>query len=431
MDHREALKHLRALTNYEVLPRAGRIEGLSLDNMRAVMAALANPQDLFPVIHVTGTNGKGSTVAMIGSLLAAMGLRVGTYTSPHLQSINERIRVGGESISDADLAAVITGVAAAAESAEGSSLTWFETMTAAAFAGFANEAVDVVVLEVGMLGRFDATNVAHAQIAVVTNVELDHSDGLGDWRRAIALEKAGIIEADSVLVLGETDPDVAMVFRDECPASVLERGIDFDVIGSDLAVGGRVVDLRTSRGRYADLFLALHGRHQSENAVLALTAVEEFFDHSLPDDVVSEAFGSVVAPGRMEIVGRSPLVVLDVAHNPAGAESLAEAVESTFGDNPRIIVIGLLDGRDPRAVCEALSVADADLVITCSAPSRRGLPAHEIAKAARLAGAVVEIVADVGDAVDRALALAGPETMVLVVGSHMVVGEARTHLTIN
>jgi len=431
VDHREALDHLHALTNYEVIPRAGRIEGLSLDNMRSVMALLADPQDSFPVIHVTGTNGKGSTVAMIGSLLGAMGLRVGTYTSPHLQSINERIRVGGESISDEDLAAAITGVAAAAESTEGTHLTWFETMTAAAFAGFANEAVDVAVLEVGMLGRFDATNVAHGKIAVVTNVELDHTDGLGDWRRAIAQEKAGIIEPGSVLVLGETDPDVAVVFKDEGPASILERGIDFDVIDSDLAVGGRMVDLWTSRGRYAEVFLALHGRHQSENAVLAVTAVEEFFDDLLPDDVVSEAFESVAAPGRMEIVGRSPLVVLDVAHNPAGAESLAEAVDETFGDSRRIIVVGLLDGRDPRAVCEALAVADADLVIACSARSRRGLPAHEIAEAARSAGAAVEVVVNVDEAVDRALALAGPEMMVLVVGSHTVVGEARTHLTTN
>jgi len=431
MDHREALDHLHDLVNHEVIPRAGLIEGLSLDAMKAVMTALADPQDSFPVIHVTGTNGKGSTVRMIESILATMGLRVGSYTSPHLQSINERIRVGGESVADEDLAAGITGVAAAVDAMAGPNLSWFETMTAAAFTHFANEAVDVALLEVGMLGRFDATNVAHARISVVTNVGFDHTDGVGDWRSDIAREKAGIVEPGSTLVLGETDPDLAAIFCDESPAVVLERGIDFALLDDSLAVGGRLMDLRTPRARYEEVFVGLHGRHQCDNAALAVTTVEEFFDHQLPPDVVAEALATVSVPGRMEIVGRSPLVMLDVAHNPPGAEALSLAVEGAFGDSRRIIVLGLLDGRDAETISEALCVADADLVIACSAPSRRGLPARLVADGVRSAGGSAEVIEPVGDAVDRALSLAGSQDMVLVVGSHTVVGEARGHLGVN
>ncbi len=429
MDHREALEHLHALTNYEVLPRAGRIEGLSLDNMRSVMAALADPQDTFPIIHVTGTNGKGSTVRIIEALLTKMGLRVGTYTSPHLESINERIRVGGESISDDDLAVAVTEVAAASD--DESRLTWFETMTAAAFVHLAGEAVDVAVVEVGMLGRFDATNVGHAQIAVVTNVALDHTDGVGDWQSAIAREKAGIIEPDSTLVLGEVGPDLVVLFSAEHPRVVSERGLDFDLIDDSLAVGGRVIEVRTTRGRYSELFVALHGPHQAENAAIALAATEEFFGTVLPDDVVSESFESVSAPGRMEVIGRNPLVMLDVAHNPPGAEALGIALDGAFGDMKRFIVLGLLDGRDPRAICEALGVADAELVVACSAPSRRGLSAEVVAQAVAEAGGSAVIEHDVNDAVDRALAMADAEDMILVVGSHTVVGQARSLLKHN
>jgi len=428
LDYREALEHLHALTNYEVIPRAGRIDGLSLAPMQEAMAALADPQNCYPVIHVTGTNGKGSTSMMIEALLMAMGLRVGTYTSPHLESINERIRVGGQPIDDLDLATAITSVASAAGSLDGPGLSWFETMTAAALSHFANEAVDVVVLEVGMLGRFDATNVAHAQIAVVTNVGLDHTDGSGDWRSDIAREKAGIIESNSILVLGETDPDVVSIFERETSASTIERGLDFSVVGDTLAVAGRQIDVRTPRGRYPEVFLSLHGHHQVENASTALVAVEEFFDSEIPADVVAEAFGSVSAPGRMEVVGRTPLVMLDVAHNPPGAEVLASALDDTFGEARRIIVLGLLDGRDPRALCEALDVADAEMVVACTAPSRRALPAADLARAAEESGGTAEIVESVADAVDRALSMASPEDMVLIVGSHTVVGAARSHL---
>ena len=395
------------------------------------MATLANPQDAYPVIHVTGTNGKGSTVRMIEALLTNMGLRVGTYTSPHLESINERIAVGGSPISDEDLAAAITEVAAASEIDDGSRLTWFETMTAAAFVHLAGEAVDVAVVEVGMLGRFDATNVAHAQIAVVTNVGLDHTDGAGDWRSAIAREKAGIIEPESILVLGEMNPDLVTDFRQERPRSVLERGLDFDVIDDSLAVGGRLLEVRTARAHYSELFVALHGPHQADNAAIALAATEEFFDSELPADVVSESFASVAVPARMEIIGSRPLVMLDVAHNPPGAEALGSALAGAFGEMKRVVVLGMLDGRDPRAICEALGVSEAKLVVACSAPSRRGLPAEVVAQAVVDTGGSVEVVAEVDEAIDRAFAVADPDDMILVVGSHTVVGQARRLLKEN
>ncbi len=426
MEYTEALDHLESLINYEVTPRAGKIKGLSLDRMRELMAVMGDPQTVYPAIHVTGTNGKGSTVRMIEALVSTMGLRVGTYSSPHLESPTERIRVAGASISDEDFGAVIGDVARTAEAHGFESLTWFETVTAAAFRHFANEAVDMAVVEVGMLGRFDATNVVDAVVSVVTNVGLDHTDGVGEWRRSIAAEKAGITRSGVPLVLGEADPDLRAEFEADGAAPVLVRDADFGVVSDQLAVGGRLLDLRTARGLREEVFLRLHGGHQSENAVLALSAVEEFFDTAIPDDVVTEAFDTVEAPGRLEVVGRSPLVLLDTAHNVPGAEALAHSLAHDFGEgHRRFLVIGMQDGRDPVAVCRALRVAEADLVVTCTAPTARGIASSGLAAAVAEAGGSAEAVSDVGEALDRVLALAGEDDMIVVVGSVTVVGDAR------
>ncbi|MFQ5556773.1 MAG: bifunctional folylpolyglutamate synthase/dihydrofolate synthase [Acidimicrobiales bacterium] len=424
MDLREALDHLESLINHEALPRAGRIEGLSIDRMRELVAAMGDPHTDYPCVHVTGTNGKGSTVRMASALLHTMGLKVGTYTSPHLVDVRERIRVDGRPIDEHDFAASIGQVASVADSV-GGAFTWFETMTAAAFHHFANEAIDVGVVEVGMLGRYDATNAIDGRVSVVTNVGRDHTDGAGDWRRAIAEEKAGIISPGSALVLGDADPASREVFLAEGPLATFELGRDFGVASDRLAVGGRLVDLYAPLSRHDEVFLSLHGAHQAVNSAVALAAAESFLGTAIPGDVVEEAYGSVTMPGRFEMVGHAPMVVLDGAHNPDGARAAAATLRDDFAaSGRRYLVVGMQDGRDPVAILEALEASTAELVLACTAPTARGVPAAEVASAARRIGAVVEEVPGVGDALDRALALAADTDVVGVFGSFTVVGAA-------
>lgn len=428
MDFDEAVDHLESLINHEARPRAGRVAGLSLAPMRKLAAAMGDPQTAYPVIHVTGTNGKGSTVRMTAALLQAMGLRVGAYTSPHLVDVTERICVESAPIGAEDFGAAVGAVARFAEHL-GMKATWFETVTTAALRHFADEAVDAAVVEVGMLGRFDATNVVDGLVAAVTNVGFDHTDGADDWRHRIAGEKAGIIKPGSTVVLGETDPGLAEVFAAESADAVVSRDRDFGVSADRLAVGGRLVDLYTPRSRYDSVMLSLHGRHQADNAAVALTAAESFFGAALPDEAVAEALTGVRVPGRFEIAARHPLLVLDGAHNPDGAKAAAATLAEDFAPaGRRFVVVGMQDGRDPRAVLEALDVAGAELVVACTAPTSRGIPAAEVAAAAGSLGADCEAVADVGAAIDRARSLAGETDVICVVGSFTVVGAAKEAL---
>ncbi len=255
--------------------------------------------------------------------------------------------------------------------------SWFEIMTAAAFRWFADIAVDVMVLEVGLLGRWDATNVADAQVAVVTNVGIDHTEYAGPTRAHIAAEKAGIVKPGATLVLGETDPDLAAIFRKEHPAVTWERDIDFAVLENQLALGGRLLDLRTPYGTYDEVFLSLHGRHQGDNAVVALTAVESFFDAALDQEVVREAFIDVTVPGRFEVLGHQPLVIIDGAHNPAGADVCASVMAEDFAPvGDEILVTGFLRGRDPADMLTALRADDAALVVCCTRAVASGHSRH-------------------------------------------------------
>lgn len=424
MRYQEALDHLDSLIDHEVLPRAGAIAGLSLAPMQRLMEAMGDPQHSCPVMHVTGTNGKGSTVAIAESLLAAMGLRVGAYTSPHLLRVNERIRIAGSVIGDEAFAAEIDSVAGVAAGGLEPSPTWFETLTAAALSAFAHEGVDVAVVEVGMLGRYDATNVVRGDPAVITNIGLDHSLGGPGWEREVATEKAGIVDAGSTLVLGEDNPGLAGVFEAQDPARMLTRGSDFDLVGNQLAVGGRLVGLRTPRARYEDVFLAAHGAHQGSNALTAAVAVEEFFGAALPADVIDEAFAAIELPGRLEVVARSPLVLLDSAHNVPAAAALAESLDD-FGAGRRFLIVGMQDGRDPAAVFAALDAPSQHLILTTRAPTARGLSAEDLARAASAAGGYAEPVGDVEAALDRALAEAEDNDVIAVTGSNTVVGAIR------
>lgn len=421
MDYAAALAYLDDHASYDV---TGRIASPSLEPITRLAATMGDPHLAAPVIHVTGTNGKGSTVQMITRLLMAQGLTVGTYTSPHLERVNERICRDGEPISDEEFAEQIAAVAAL-EGITGVRPSYFEAVTAAAFRWFADVAVDVAVIEVGLLGRWDATNIVRSQVAVVTNIGLDHTEFAGPTLLDIAREKAGIVKSDSALVLGETSPELFEVFRDSGPASMLVRDIDFETVDNTLAVGGRLLDLRTPTTLYRDVYLPLHGAHQGDNAALALAAVETFFAAPLSDEVVREGLGAVSAPGRYEVVGVQPLVIIDGAHNPAGADTCAQVFFDDFHpDGRRHLVVGTL--RDPGAMLAALRADEFDVVVACTAPTPRGVPAVQVAKAARELGCGEVLVADtVAEACRLTLERCDADDAVLVTGSLFVAGGAR------
>ncbi|MBI4883685.1 MAG: bifunctional folylpolyglutamate synthase/dihydrofolate synthase [Actinobacteria bacterium] len=426
MSYADALAYLDAHSNYDL---TGRITSPTLDRMQVLMNAMGDPQLAYPVIHITGTNGKGSTTQMITRLLLAHGLAVGTYSSPHLERLNERITRNCEPIDDDEFAEQVAAVADL-EAITGVRPSYFEAVTAAAFRWFADIAVDVAVVEVGLLGRWDATNVCQSQVAVVTNIAVDHTEYAGPTTRHIATEKSGIVKPGSAVVIGETEPSLAAIFAEAGGATNFWRGEDFDVLENQLAIGGRLVVLRTPTTVYPDVFVPLHGRHQGDNAVVALTAVEAFFAAPVPGDLVIEGFAEVVMPGRFEVMGHQPLAIIDGAHNPAGADVCASVFFDDFDPSGRrILLVGFLLGRDPREMLAALRADEFDVVITCTAPSSRGMPATEISSAARALGCdeVLEIES-LERAIDRALSIAGRDDAVLITGSLYVIGGARPYL---
>lgn len=403
-----------------------------LGAMRRLVDVLGQPQAVAPVIHVTGTNGKTSTARCISSLLAAKGLRAGTFTSPHLESINERIATDAEPISDEGLVAVLSEIAAV-EPLLGDDLrlSWFEILAAAAMLWFADRPVDITVLEVGMGGRWDATNVADAGVAVITNVGMDHVEFLGPTREDIAGEKAGVVKPGATLVLGERDPGLRPIFESQDPAEIWLAGVEYGCTRNDPAVGGRVLDIHTPGATYDGVWLDLHGGYQGENFAAALAACEAFFGGPLDDRLVREAAGTVRSPGRLEIVGRQPLVVLDGAKNLEGAHRAAEAVAEEFGSAAsEILVVGMLRGKDPAEMLEALGARRARLVVACPAPSPRTQPASVVAEAARALGIQAVEAESVAEALDAAFAAAGADDLVLVTGSLYVVGAARAALAV-
>ena len=426
MRHDEALAYLDEHASYE---RTGRVESPSTDKIERILGAMGDPHLDYRVVHITGTNGKGSTSQIVTRLLMAHGLRVGTYSSPHLEDVRERIQVDCEPVSEEEFAANIAAVADA-EVMAGVRPSYFEIVTAAAFRHFSDVAVDVAVVEVGMLGRWDATNVVRPDVSVITNIALDHTEFAGPTHADIAREKAGIIKQGSVAVIGETRDDLVSIFAAEPHDSMLVRGTDFDVVDNELALGGRQIHVRTARGDYPGVFLALHGAHQGLNASAAIVAAEEFFASALDPEVVAEACAAVSMPGRFEVVGHQPLVILDGAHNPAGADVCATVFFDDF-DPPgrRLLVVGTLAGRDVEETLAALRADEFDVVLCATAPSPRARSAAEVAAAARALGCgdVVE-VATVEQACDRALRDATSDDAILVAGSLYVVGAARPHL---
>src|SRR6478609_8711562 len=331
----------------------------SLGRIAALTELLGDPQRAYPVIHVTGTNGKGSTAAMIEALLRANGLRTGRFSSPHVTSVTERIAINGQPLSESRFDDVYREIApyidlVDAQQIDGVAMTFFEIITAMAYAAFADAPVDVAVIEVGLGGTWDATNVADGTVAVVTPIDLDHTHLLGDTLAAIAAEKAGIIKPGAHAVLAGQPVEAAQVLLERCTevgALVHLEGVDFGLIDRQLAVGGQLLRLNGAEGPVDDVFLPLHGAHQAANAAVALAAVETFLGmKALGADTVRDGFAQVQFPGRLELVRRSPSVILDAAHNPHGARATAQAVEEAFSFNPLIGVIAVMADKDAEGL---------------------------------------------------------------------------------
>jgi dihydrofolate synthase / folylpolyglutamate synthase len=399
----------------------------TLDRIEALVDLLGSPQESYAEIHLTGTNGKTSVARMTSALLEASGLSVGTYTSPHLEEVNERIVWNGEPVDDATLAQLLSRIADIEEHLPARP-SYFEILTAAALEWFSDIAVDVAVVEVGVGGTWDATNVVDGRVAVVTNVSVDHVEYLGPTREQIATDKAGIVKPGSTLVLGETDSALVPRFLDRGAAAVVTRDDDFGVTANRPAHGGRVVDVFTPDARYDGVYLPLHGAHQADNAAAALTAAECFLGRPVSEQVVSDAFAAVRSPGRLEVVGHQPLVLLDGAHNVAGVHALRAALAEEFPESERTLVIGLLREKEPHEMLEALEPKHVARLLCCRPPSPRALNPAEVAAAGADLGIDperIETYDTVDDAVSRARAVTGDDAQIVVTGSLYTVGAAR------
>ena len=412
---------------------AGDTDGLTLAPMRQLLASLGDPQADYPAVHITGTNGKGSVGAMIAALAGAWGMTAGVYSSPHVEDLNERMSVGGHPIGDAELAELLSHLRLVEHhltAGGGAPPSWFELVTAAALRWFADAAVDLAVVEVGKLGRYDATNVVNSKVAVITNIGRDHTDGRPGWEQEVMGEKAGILHPGAVAVLGPMEPELVAIAAGESPGEMLVDGQHFELEENRPAVGGRLVAVRTSRARYDDVYVSLFGAHQGQNAALAIAAFEALVDQELGDDVLG-ALGDVGVPARFEVVDRQPLVVIDGAHNPDGLAASAETLADQFTVLGQVTwVVGMMRDKDPDAMLDAIEVSGArcDLVVCCAPDWPRALPAAELAAAARKRGIEAETAGDVAGAVDRALALSTDEDAVVVTGSLYAAGAARLHM---
>lgn len=407
-----------------------RFDPPSLERMRRLVAYLGDPQLDLDIVHITGTNGKGSVARMTTSLLLAAGHRVGTYTSPHLEHVSERIALGGEPIAGADLARSLAATALA-EAAAGVEASWFELVTAAAFHAFNDAAVEASVIEVGMGGRWDATNVADGAVAVITNIGLDHTEFFGPTKEHVAREKVGLVKEGSTFLLGEADePGIVALLEqlatEQGVGQIWKRGRDFGCDRNRLALAGRALTLRTPGRTYDDVFLPMHGAHQGDNAAIALAAVEAFLGSPLPETVVTRGFADAAHPGRLEVLGRRPLVLIDGAHNAEGAAVLAASMAEAFpAEGRRVVVMGLLEGRDPAEMLAPLAPTIAALVVVAP-PSPRALAPQVVADAARALGiGQIVIRPDVESACQTALDGLGPGDQLLLTGSLYLVGAAR------
>lgn len=426
MDYREAVDFLDAHIGQGVQP--------GLDRVRALMEMMGDPQLAAPTIHLTGSNGKTSTARMITSLLVAHGLRVGTFISPHLEKIEERLALDGVYATEDEFAEAVADLVPFVQLFEdrtGQTPTYFELTAALAFSYFAANAVDVAVVEVGLGGRLDATNIVDSRVAVVTGISLEHTSWLGNSIEEIAIEKLAIAKESSVLITGSL-PEAAYAVA---AARAESLGIPHRRFGAEyhpefvtMAVGGWAGSVSGVYETYDELLLPLHGRHQFDNLAVAIAAVEELTGRALDLDAVREGTAAATSPGRLEVVGRRPLILLDGAHNTQAFELLSEALATEFLPEEWVVVIGAMGDKDLEAMIRNLE-GQVSAAVATSVDYERAIPADRVADTVSLVLEVpVETVVGIPPALEAARRLAGADGAILVTGSLYVVGEARTAL---
>ncbi len=411
----------------------------TLDRISALVDILGSPQLSYPTIHVGGTNGKTTTSRMIDSLLFEMGLRTGRFTSPHLESYLERISINGQPIDAKELIFSFNDISPyldLMDSKFDNPISFFEAITALAFAAFAEHPIDVGVIEVGMGGQWDATNVVDADVSVITPIGLDHMEYLGNTITEIAATKAGIIKEQGFIVLAQQTPEAAVELlrrAAEVGADVAREGLEYSIDSRAIAVGGQLISITGLRGHYDDIFLPLHGKHQASNAAAALIAVEAFFgEQDLDIDAVRAGFANVTSPGRCEIIHRDPTIILDAAHNPHGAKAIAETMQSEFTFDEVTGIVALMADKDALGILQALEPI-MNLVIVTTNSSERSMKVADLSKLATEVFGADRVFAEdtLQAAIDRAVKdsvrpLSDESMAILITGSVVTVGEART-----
>lgn len=411
----------------------------TLERISALVDMLGSPQLTYPTIHIGGTNGKTTTSRMIDSLLFEMGLRTGRFTSPHLESYLERICINGQPIDAKELIFSFNDISPYLDLMDtkfDNPISFFEAITALAFAAFAEHPIDVGVIEVGMGGQWDATNVVDADVSVIMPIGLDHMEYLGNTIAEIASTKAGIIKEQGFVVLAQQEPEAAVELlrrAAEVGADVAREGLEYSIDSRAIAVGGQLISITGLRGHYDDIFLPLHGKHQASNAAAALIAVEAFFgEQDLDIDAVRAGFANVTSPGRCEIIHRDPTIILDAAHNPHGAKAIAETIQSEFTFDDVTGIVALMADKDARGILQVLEPIMNQIIVTTNSAARSMSVGDLEALATQVFGADrVLAQPTLSDAIDRAIKdsvrpLSDETLAILITGSVVTVGEART-----
>ncbi len=413
----------------------------TLGRMQAICDLLGDPQKTCPVIQIAGTNGKGSTAIIIESLLRSLGLRTGRFSSPHLVDVCERIAIDGEPISHELFDETWESIAPYVEMVDnqlidGVKMTFFEVITAMAYAAFADAPVDVMIIECGMGGRWDATNIADAQVAVICPIAFDHTKHLGTVLSEIASEKAGIIKPGASAVIAGQEPEAAKVLLEACVANdaqpILE-GPDFSLLERQLAVDGQLLRVQAFEGPIGDLYLPLHGVHMAKNTAVAIAAVEALIGRGLSPEVISDGLNIVKAPARTEVVHTDPTVILDTCHNPHGARATVDACQEAFNLQPVIGVVSMMKDKDVVNTLEVFAELMNAIVVTRTSTTDRGMPVAELAELAQeiFGGDRIEEAETIPQAISKAMAMAdaiGDDAGVLIAGSVIGAGEARRFL---
>jgi dihydrofolate synthase/folylpolyglutamate synthase len=411
----------------------------TLERISALVDMLGSPQLTYPTIHIGGTNGKTTTSRMVDSLLFEMGLRTGRFTSPHLESYLERICINGQPIDAKEMIFSFNDISPYLDLMDtkfDNPISFFEAITALAFAAFAEHPIDVGVIEVGMGGQWDATNVVDADVSVIMPIGLDHMEYLGNTIAEIATTKAGIIKEQGFVVLAQQEPEAAVELlrrAAEVGADVAREGLEYSIDSRAIAVGGQLISITGLRGHYDDIFLPLHGKHQASNAAAALIAVEAFFgEQDLDIDAVRAGFANVTSPGRCEIIHRDPTIILDAAHNPHGAKAIAETIQNEFTFDDVTGIVALMADKDALGILQALEPIMNQIIVTTNSAAR-SMPVSDLEALATQVFGSDRVFAQLtlADAIEKAIKdsvrpLSDESLAILITGSVVTVGEART-----